>query len=417
MSDATTYRAATDELKIEFMKSLAKDLRFMGHEVTVRKLESCIEFEFIPKDFCAEDIRAVLKQVRDRELQDERDFMARMEEGGIANLFIDGQDIDIDAIQPELRICKTGEQKDIYRYCRNLQSVPTSTGVGRRFSALVYDVGQSRPVLMGVFGLAGTSYYLTDRDGFLGWQGIDSRSEERERRNKGLKRLMQLAVFLAVRPYNELLAGKLMLLLALSDPIQSHFQERYDDPLLGLVTTSATREDHCPVCNRIELSKLPQSARYKRDRSSEMYVHIGSTSEYTTVMLSDRTVESARNLVRNNSTEQHDSDDKIRSSLSKGRVIPKARRLCGIDRDVFRLGRKALYFGYLHEANLALLSDCSSEREPMLDLPVDDAVSYWKDRWLERALEHQRRIERLRDFSSEGNLLSNELITPNSGSD
>jgi hypothetical protein len=415
-----SYYMPTDSIRNAFLDSLARDLELVGHEVSIEQQQGHSEFRFTPHDIPPSLLKSIYQKFRDRDLADEKEFILEAEQKhGILDLVRDGKELDIDRIKPEITVCVSLQDKRVYRYYRQLQSVPTSPGVGRRFGALVYDIGQRIPVLMGVLGFAGTTYRMSTRDEFFGWSRIDSRLEERECRNRGLRNILQLSVCLPVPPYHLLYAGKLMALLALSDDIQQYYRENYPDkkhrdkeqegdPLLGLVTTVATNPEHAAIFNRIELSKLSGASLYVRPQCANLYKHVGHTSSRTLLMISDETTQLARSVVANSRAPAiANTRTGFRSDMSKDRVIYQALRICRISPKILNLNEKAVYFAYLHENNLKLISDYRNATKPVLALSPHDAVQYWKERWLSKAIEQEERIEHFRQFQRESLRLSN----------
>lgn len=414
--DNRVYTLPNDALRSEFLASLADDLRLLNHAVDVHQNENGTEFAFRPNDFNSlgrDEIGALYRRIRNRQLLEdeaELNFIRKMEADDVLDLFIDGQDLQIDQIEPEVRIADSSIQKDIYRYCRNLQTIPTSSGVGRRFSALVYDVGQEKEVLMGAIGLAGTTYSLRDRDNYFKWTDIDSRSEQKQVKDVGLKHIMQLSVCMAVEPYNYLCATRLIALLAFSTPIQEEFQQRYEDhfPLLALVTTSATHL-HAPIFTRIHPNRLEPKEEYE-NYSSLLFRRVGETSEYSTIMLCNRTVELAKRLVGAvQPTDGNDTENPIRMGLSKGQLITRALRLCGLDKEVIRTNRRGLFVGCLHPNNLAILRREAAPEEAVLTLDVRSATEYWKKALKARCERSTDRLNKLQTFKCSELALTKQL--------
>jgi len=125
------YKSPIDDVRQSFLDSLAKDLRIIGHEVSVKKSEKSLDLEFYGLDFSSiseTDIRDKHRHIRNRSLQKDAKFFEEMESWGIDNLFINGTDLEIEKIKPEVRICQSREEKNIYRYVRSLQTVSNSSG-------------------------------------------------------------------------------------------------------------------------------------------------------------------------------------------------------------------------------------------------------------------------------------------------
>jgi len=313
-----------------------------------------------------------------------------MEKKHITELFINGRDLQIENIFPRIHICDTPSDFEIYNYCRFLQSVPNTNRVGRQIKALVYDDGQRRPVLIGAIGLASSMYTVGCRDRYLNWVG----KEGKFRKDIGLRRLMDLAVCIAFQPYSFLLGGKLMALLAMTDPFRIEFQRRYGMPLLGLVTTCATGV-HCPIFNRIMI------------RKGGLYRHIGETAGYTTVIFSADTLRAGRRLVENL---KNAGNNQLSFSSKPIRILRQALKLCSIPYEpLLHLGNpKGVYIAVLSEDSLVCLraGKCSDTKD---SLSVKDAFEYWKTDILPKRRHCQETIEKISRFRREKLALSRNL--------
>ena len=322
-----------------------------------------------------------------RQLKAESKFIQRMERSNIIEQFINGNALQVKQISPRIHICEKTRDFAIYRYCRFLQSIPSTNRIGRQIRALVFDDGQRHSALMGAIGLASSIYTLGCRDRYLGWTG----SSAKLLKDVGLKCLMDLAVCIAFPPYSLLLGGKLMALLAMTDPFQIEFQRKYGSPLLGLITTCATGI-HCPIFNRIMI------------RKGGLYRRIGETKGYTTIFFGPDTLRVARKLVK----DIHGTASNQLSFSSKPiRVLRQALKICNIPYEpLLRLGNpKGVYFATLSDENLISLrtGHCSAA---VGSLSVEEAMNYWKSNILPKRKYSEKTIERVRRFRREELLLS-----------
>jgi hypothetical protein len=154
--------------RFRFLESLTRDLAAAGFRV--RKPNKRDEtWRFTPPDHQAQGIH--LRKLRHRQIAASRDFVERMETGGVLALFGDGRSVNPDLIRPQIRFCVTQADHEIFRFGKLFQKVPTTNRVGRQVRCLVYDVGQSCSYLMGVFELTSSAYTLGCRDDYLGWRG------------------------------------------------------------------------------------------------------------------------------------------------------------------------------------------------------------------------------------------------------
>ncbi|MFY9621750.1 MAG: Druantia anti-phage system protein DruA [Pyrinomonadaceae bacterium] len=322
-----------------------------------------------------------MELTRSAQLRAARSFIDRVERSGMKRLFISGADLRIESISPRIHICRTDEDFEIFRYCGLLQSVPSGQRIGRRISALVYDDSQrDQRTVMGAIGLASSMYTLGCRDTYLGWVGRDSKNLK----ETGLKRIMDLALCVSVPPYSFLLGGKLMALLAMTDPFRKEFRRKYGAPLLGVGTSCATGL-HCPIFNRIMV------------RPGGLYRHIGETVGYTISFFSADTMRAARLLAS--------SQGGVRQgefSLRPMRILNQALRVCDLPYEpLARLGlQKAIYFGVLSEKALSRLKT-GGEAAPKDKLSTSDAIEYWKVVLLSKRAQHAETLARLRSFTTE----------------
>src|SRR5882724_1678998 len=269
----------TSRQAVNFIEAFADDLRFVGLRPRISVRKDALKLVGPTHEFNPSEYAKIGDKIRSRRLWDQREAIRAFETSSLRLLFVDGNEIDPQHIRPKVEVCRTDAEFATHRYCRLQQSVPSGPRVGRRIAALIYDVGQNRRALMGAIMLASPLYSVRARDAFLGW------ANRKLVKDAGLKRTMDLSLCMALPPYNELLAGKLMATLAVSSTMSKEFSTRYDDHLLAVTTTSATGL-HCPIFNRIMI------------RPGGLYRRIGETTGYTTMILGDLTLHAARELIK-----------------------------------------------------------------------------------------------------------------------
>lgn len=139
-----------------------------------------------------------------------RRFLAEKEDE-LINYFAVGTEIDIDSFKPKLEVVESGTvESDLFRYATLLWSVPVSSGFGRRVRFLLWD--QSNGKLIGLFALGDPVFNLKCRDNWIGW---DHRA-----RAERLYNVMDIFILGSVPPYNTLLGGKLIAMVAASDEVR-----------------------------------------------------------------------------------------------------------------------------------------------------------------------------------------------------
>ena len=134
-------------------------------------------------------------------------------EAHIAN----GDEVDPEKIDPVIELVNTEGLSRIFRFATLFWSVPASMGYGRRMRFLVRDRRNGK--LIGVFALCDPVFNLTPRDDWIGWDQAGRRAR--------LVHTMSAYVVGAVRPYSDLLGGKLVTSLIASREVGKMFDERY----------------------------------------------------------------------------------------------------------------------------------------------------------------------------------------------
>lgn len=171
-----------------------------------------------------------------------RKALARHEPRFLARL-ADGHHLRPESIRPRLVLVEDRRSFSglLWRWASLHWSIPVSGGYGRRLRFLVLDEAHGDS-LIGLIGLGDPVFALACRDAAIGWSADARRSR--------LACVLDAFVLGAVPPYNRLLAGKLVALLAGSDEVRRIFSDRYShrrtliserDPAaeLALITTSS----------------------------------------------------------------------------------------------------------------------------------------------------------------------------------
>lgn len=248
-------------------------------------------------------------------------------------------------------------------------------------NALIFDDGQETETLIGAIGMASSLYSLRCRDEYFDWLG--KLPETVARKNAGLRQIMDLAVCVAIPPYNSLLGGKLLAALALTEVFQAEHVKKYKEPLRAVVTTSATGL-HCPIFNRIML------------RPGGLYRRIGRTSGYTTTIYSRETLRLANLLLG-----RVQQRPKFLASASNPlRPLRYALRQCNLDPEaLLRLGvQKGVYIATVRPNDLHRLRT-SRSRGRHADRPfvsAADAFMYWGSTLLPRRLQRPDVLQNLK---------------------
>lgn len=239
-------------------RDILRSLRRQGYAVRGGRVE-------LPEDATKDTLRRVNGMACQKKRDEARSRLARYE-SMLLDRIACGDDVIPEAVAPKLVKVKRGSEDElVFRYACLHWSIPVSSGYGRRLRFLVKD--QSNGKLMGLFGLGDPVYSLGARDAWIGWDAQTKKDR--------LYHVMDAFVLGAVPPYNTLMCGKLVAMLATSDTVRRAFQAQYGGrraliskqvrrPYLALITTT---------------SALGQSSLYNRLRIDgfDYWRHVGET--------------------------------------------------------------------------------------------------------------------------------------------
>ncbi len=362
-----------------FLQCLMKDLEAAGFCARAPHSQDD-RWVFTPPSANAQAVR--LHELRAKQISELQEFIQRMEDEGILAFLGDGHSIDPVRILPQVRFCESSVDHDTFRYGKFFQQVPTTNRVGRQIRCLVYDVGQLRPFLMGVFELSSGAYTLGCRDDYLRWKDISRKVIK----DHGLRRTMDLASLISLPPYNLLLGGKLIAALSFSDAVLHEVRSRYRSDLLGVVATSATGL-HCAILNRIGL------------RPGGLFRRIGQTSGYSTLFATQSTLSAARRFLPGYVSAPL---GEFSTSVRPLHVLRIAMRACGISPEhVLRSAYpKGVYFGSLADDLVAALRAGKTARHQ--GLSIEHISEYWRARHLAKAIADPQRIVKFLGYQRRG---------------
>ncbi len=363
--------------KHEFLLSVSSDLRRIGISGQVLRKNGALIFTADLGNICSSRLVEFMEQERLRRNLALSGFINKMAVQGMATLLADGRHLDVGTIRPRIQFCRSDWDLAVFRFCRLMQSVPTSKLMYRQIAALLRDDGQNGSPLIGAFGLSSPVYSLGCRDDLWKWR--------RRKRVKisELKQCMQLSVCMAVPPYNSLRAARLVAALAASKEVAAEFHKRYAPNQLHAIITTSAKGIHSPIFNRIML------------RPGGLYRRIGETTGYSTLFFSENTLAAAKRL--------SEASGGPRPAITGRpmRVLKRALSLCKLPKDRFlQLGvTKGVYVALSGGKATAFLSgDCAKARTQWPSL--DEVISYWRTRDLPKALIKSNHLATARYMSS-----------------
>jgi len=315
------------------------------------------------------DIRKFHTPAR-REKYEENEVFLNEKEDRLLKHFADGKEIDIKNLWPRLEVVEGGtESSDLFRYATFLWSVPVSRGFGRRVRFLVWDEHTDK--LIGLFALGDPVFNLNCRDDWVKWTHHD--------RANRLYNVMDVFVLGAVPPYNILLGGKLIAMLAASNEVQEVIHKRYKgtktviqekvkDPTLALLTTG---------------SALGKSALYDRIRYNErvLYQKIGESKGWGHFHLNHGLFEDLKEYL--DATVQGKSSNRFGAGPNwKIRTARHALKHLGLSGNLLRHGIRREIYAVPLGSNFREFLRGETLKLKKFDQSFDDLVEYWRNRWL-----------------------------------
>ncbi|MDI6842936.1 MAG: DUF4338 domain-containing protein [Anaerosomatales bacterium] len=311
----------------------------------------------------------------------------RRHEDWILRRFAKGLDIDPEAIQPELRLVTSGSSDELlFRYARLHWSIPVSAGYGRRLRFLVVD--RQNNCLIGIIGLGDPVIRLGARDQWVGW--------DRDSLHQRLRHVMDAFVLGAVPPYNDLLCGKLVAMLAASTEVRTAFKERYS----GSASLISGRPFNGELALITTLSALGRSSMYNRLGlpGGPRFISAGETLGSGEFQFSNGVYAELLEYAR-----QHGSPSAKNSAWGVGfrnrrEVVRTALKLLDLNPDLMYHGvRRSVYCVPLASNTREFLRG----EQDTLDFwtrNAEEITGWFRDRWL---LPRAARITRWRDFDPE----------------
>jgi hypothetical protein len=363
-----------------FLVSLSRDLSRTGIPARVHREGEELSFWSGESELRESQLMGLMQRERNRRLEQNSSFLSRIRPLIRENL-ASGLALEINHISPRIDVCRTQEDRDIFRFSFLSQSVPAPMLVFRRIALLVRDEGQTGSPVMGAIGLCSSGYAIGCRDRLLGWNtanGDDVKS-------KNLESCMQLRICMALPPYNYLRGARLMAALVFSDPVANEIFRRYGRPhQLVAVTTSSAVGLHSAMFNRIML------------RPGGLYRRIGQTGGYSTLCFCPETLEMAKFLVS--------SMDGARPDLVRRPIwlLKRAMSLCKfprVQRERFLKIAipKGVYFGAADRNAIERLRKLPSA-VGLKTFAVEEVLAYWTERDLKKATADAAKVRSVRQF-------------------
>jgi hypothetical protein len=328
--------------------------------------------------------------------QKKRAFIAKVNDDILDNYVLDGKDLDLDNIHPNLIPITRDRENNIFNWVKLHWSIPISAGYGRRLRYLVYDKGNS--ALIGIIGLADPVYGLSDRDRFIGWSP--------EIRKKNLKHIMDAFVLGAIPPYSYLLGGKLVSSLLTSNRITGDFKSRYG----GKRTLISNEVFDGKLAAITTASALGKSSIYDRIRieGGSQFLHVGWSKGSGEFQFFNGVYDDLFKLTHKKT--QTSKNKKWGTGVRNRRtVIRTGLKMLGLPPELlYHNIKRELFLVPLGEKSLEYLRG-ESKQISYFDLSTDEISEYAIKRWVKpRALKRREYLY----FRKESYSLIADLVIP-----
>ncbi|MFH2146315.1 MAG: Druantia anti-phage system protein DruA [Candidatus Omnitrophota bacterium] len=367
---------------------LVRDLLRLGWSF---KTSSKHNFELAPPGIYSKDIvREGMSFARQEVITQNRSWIDAHIETVRRNLS-SGIDALRSEIRPEIEVCETQRQNDLFRMCRYYWSSPASEYVGRRIRVLVRDGGLPEKPLIGIAAIGSSIIHIPDRDKWIGWD-IKTRTER-------IIYLMDAYVVGALPPYSDLLGGKLIAYILASNELRQIYKKKYAKT--KTIINGRKRISDLALIMTTSLYGL-NSSQYNRlkYKKSLLCRPIGTTSGFGTIHISNETFSAMRELVLN---EGYDISHKFGDGPNwRMRVVRMACDLLKLDPDAilkhsFKRGLFAVplainWKGYLNGKVKKLI---------YRDLPLKKLTNHWQTRWLSMRKQNKEVVARVAKFVPE----------------
>ena len=245
------------------------------------------------------------------------------------------------------------------------------------------------------------------------------------RKTKIGSNMMEIIVCGAIPPYNELLGGKLVSILACSPTVIRDYTEKYTNQVSEIASRMkgkrVIRDSRLAFLGTTSLYSLG-SSQYNRikvpvnDEFTLQFKKMGVTEGYGTVYFSKETTDEMMRIL-----EHQDGGRRINHVFGEGtsprfRLISRGLSTIGIKADAFlkHYSPRIVYsielasntneflLGYTDKLNYPF--DITSDED--VRTKTQDMIEYWYERWMSKRLQTVNIIQRLQDFTPESIMLS-----------
>lgn len=363
----------TAGLRKEIKRNLKDALTLQGYELRKGR------FQLLANS--RDEVRKVHSLAKKERLNKRKDFILR-NRSFVQDSMVKGSSLKIENIEPRLQLVESSSKDELlFRWWNCVWwSLPYERAYGRQMRYVVWDEGHQAAI--GLIGLQSPLLSWSPRDTAL---GIST-----EEKDYWVNQSMSIQRLGALPPYNTVLGGKLVAMLAASDTIRHDFQKKYAGrksvmrkrqiPARLLFATTTGAFGHSSIYNRLKYYKnKPMIRRLKDDSKGTGSFHIPDTI-YTKLLefLQQEGVSIGRGYGHGPSR--------------KMRLIDQAMRMLGYSRGNEHGVKRAIY---LLEYVINLKEVMRGAEPEWCQRPADSMVAFWKERWAqpERIAKKQEQLD------------------------
>ena len=281
--------------------------------------------------------------------------------------FADGEEIIPECVDPALVEVTTEQQHNLFRVARLLWSIPFSKGYGRRLRFLIID--QTNHKLIGLLALQSPPLSFPARDRMFRYS--------LGRKTELVNQTMDIQTLGAVPPYDRLLGGKLVALVAASNEIRQVYWRKYS----GRVTEMEQRVLPPHLVALTTTSAFGRSSLYNRlsYNGTAIAESLGYTEGYGTFHLME-----LYPLFREFLESQGIS---TRGGFGTGprrkwQTMVRALDQLGLSSGFLCHGVKREVFLFRLVNNLEAYMEGRDAEPVYRNLPFSELVAWWRERWL-----------------------------------
>jgi len=283
------------------------------------------------------------------------------------NFFANGDDIIPERIDPALVEVTTRQHRDLFRVARLLWSLPFSKGYGRRLRFLIVD--QANDKLIGLLALQSPPLSFPARDRLFQYPP--------GRKTELVNQTMDIQTLGAVPPYDYLLGGKLVALVAASNEVRQRYWQKY----VGRTTEMERRILPPHLIALTTTSAFGRSSLYNRLKYRDVAIaeSLGYTEGYGTFHLMEL-YPLFREFLESQGISTYGGFGT--GPRRKWQTMVRALERLGFSAEFLRHGIKREVFLFRLIDNLEAYMEGRDTTPVYRNLPFSDLVAWWRERWL-----------------------------------